>query len=243
LNESFSAFRNKIPLRVGTAYRYYSFLFNHKVYDHRKTADFHEAEYNTRLVSSVLKKKVKTELVKPYVNIESVEYINSILIQKGINNNNFIIIHPGSGGSAYNWNTENFGKAGKTISDETGLGVVITGTQQESNICEKAFRNCTNSVNLCGKLNLRQMIALISNSKLLIANSTGVLHIAAALDIPVIGLYPNTPHLSAKRWGPYSKKSVIVSPPNIDDKKKRDNMDLINVDEVIKSAKELLNRC
>ena len=76
------------------------------------------------------------------------------------------------------------------------------------------------------------MIALISKVKLLIANSTGILHIAAALDIPVVGLYPNTPHLSQKRWGPYSEKAVVLNPPKSRDKNICDNMSLITVDEV-----------
>src|SRR6185369_4106549 len=41
-----------IPVRVGTGYRWYSFLFNKKVYDHRKTAEHHELEYNLRLLDA-----------------------------------------------------------------------------------------------------------------------------------------------------------------------------------------------
>ena len=240
LNECFAAFRNKIPLRVGTAYRYYSFLFNHKVYDHRKTAEFHEAEYNTRLVSSVLEKDVKTELVRPIVNNVANEFVKNVLNQKGLSNNNFIIIHPGSGGSAYNWKAENFGKAGNIISNEISLRVVVTGTKDELSLCEIVNNYCPNSINLCGTFDLRQMIALISHAKMLLANSTGVLHIASALDVHVLGLYPNSPHISAKRWGPYSKKSRVVSPPISDDKNLRDNMDLISIDEVVQKALELL---
>lgn len=241
LDECFSAFRNRIPLRVGTAYRYYSFLFNHKVYDHRKTAEYHEAEYNTRLVASVLKKDVKTELVKPIVNNEANEIVREVLNQKGITGKNFIIVHPGSGGSTNNWKPERFGKAGNKISKESGLRVVITGIKVESELCEIVNQNCPDSLNLCDVFNLREMIALISNAKMLLANATGVLHLAYSLDVPVIGLYPNSPQISAKRWGPYFKLSRVVCPPDSKNKKERDNMDLLNIDEVVNGALELLN--
>jgi ADP-heptose:LPS heptosyltransferase len=241
LNECLSAYFARIPLRVGTAYRYYSFLFNHKVYDHRKTAEYHEAEYNTRLIASVLEKPVETSLVKPYINPKALEQVKNILKEKGMDfNQPFIIIHPGSGGSSRNWSAENFGKAANIISKEKNIKIIISGTIEEKTQCEKAFSFCPYALNLCGLFSLNQLIALISQTKLLIANSTGVLHIAAALDIPVIGLYPNSPHLSAKRWGPYSKNSIKISPPISVNRDEIDNMSLISVYEVVNSTTKLL---
>ena len=43
--------RSGIPLRVGTGYRYYSVLFNKKVFEHRKDAQRHELEYNLNLLT------------------------------------------------------------------------------------------------------------------------------------------------------------------------------------------------
>src|SRR5512143_1441155 len=42
-----------IPLRVGTGYRWYAFLFNRRVYEHRKDAHRHELEYNLNLLREV----------------------------------------------------------------------------------------------------------------------------------------------------------------------------------------------
>ncbi len=39
---------SKIKNRIGTGYRWYSFLFNNKVYEHRKFAEKHELEFNVR---------------------------------------------------------------------------------------------------------------------------------------------------------------------------------------------------
>src|SRR5574341_1858479 len=36
----------RIPIRIGTGYRGYSFLFNQKIYQNRKTVEKHELEYN-----------------------------------------------------------------------------------------------------------------------------------------------------------------------------------------------------
>ena len=42
-----------IPVRVGTGYRWYSFLFNRKIFEHRKTVEKHEAEYNLSLLKGL----------------------------------------------------------------------------------------------------------------------------------------------------------------------------------------------
>ena len=96
-----------------------------------------------------------------------------------------------------------------------------------------------NCIDLAGQFDLSELIALISQSSLLIANSTGIIHIAAALEIPVIGLYPNSPNLSSNRWGPYSNDKIIISPKyNIDEDK--DNMDLISSNEVFQAIKQFI---
>ena len=241
-DESLAAYRYKIPIRVGTGYRLYSFLFNHKVYDHRKISEYHEAEYNVRQVESVFQKKLNTELIKPYVNFKDLFKVDKLLKESGFDENQkSIILHPGSRASAKDWDSENFGKVGQKLVDTYGFNIIITGTESEKSFCQKAGSQCLNAINLCGKLNLYETIALISRSDLLISNSTGVLHIAAALGINVIGLYPNTLHISAKRWGPYTKKAIVLSPPINESNVNIDDMSLIKIDDVFNSVIRLLS--
>ncbi len=229
--EYFAAFRARIPLRVGSGYRWYSFLIKHKQFDHRKTAEFHEAEYNTRLVGSVLEEPVETRLVRPIVIPESKHSTNKLLNSNGITSaQRIIVIHPGSGGSSHDWQPENFGKLSELLSKQLRMPVIITGVENEKERCQIVQKYCPAAINLCGKLSLADMIALLDTSSLLVANSTGVLHIAAALGIPVVGLYPRSPAISSGRWGPYSQNSIVVSPP--DQPEFQDDMNLISVESV-----------
>jgi len=63
-----------------------------------------------------------------------------------------------------------------------------------------------------GILSLSELIALIDKADIFIANSTGPLHIAAALGKYIVGFYPNLLVCSAKRWGPYTNKKIVFSP-------------------------------
>ena len=61
-------------------------------------------------------------------------------------------------------------------------------------------------VNLAGQLTIRELIALLSVSQMVISNYSGPLHIAASLQIPTISFYgPETPLL----YGPRGGKQVI----------------------------------
>ena len=54
--EAVSSFISRVPHRIGTAYRWYSILFNHKIYDHRSRVEHHESVYNLRMIEHISSK-------------------------------------------------------------------------------------------------------------------------------------------------------------------------------------------
>ncbi|MFI5253523.1 MAG: glycosyltransferase family 9 protein [Bacteroidota bacterium] len=209
--------RSGIPVRVGTGYRWYSIFFNKKIYDHRKTAEYHELEYNLRLLS-VLGIDYLSEDITPRIDVDAAlssrirALVRSLGVQDG---QKIVILHPGSGGTARDWNPDNFGRLAHKIGQLNGVRVIITGGKHEDGIVDRVKSNAGNSaIALVGKLNLKEYGALAKMANVFIANSTGTLHIAAAVGTPVIGLYSQITALSAKRWGPYTDKRTIFTPLN-----------------------------
>ncbi|MBV8400732.1 MAG: glycosyltransferase family 9 protein [Acetobacteraceae bacterium] len=66
---------------------------------------------------------------------------------------------------------------------------------------------------MAGRLGLAKTTALLAGSRLVVAVSTGILHLAAALDVPVVALYGPT---NPDRWGPLSKKAIVVVPEGVE---------------------------
>lgn len=87
--------------------------------------------------------------------------------------------------------------------------VFLTGSNNEAEYVKSIFSNIKNKdlVNdLSGKTSVSELTALISSSSCLITNDSGPLHIASALNIPVIAFFgPETP----VRYGPLSNKSLV----------------------------------
>jgi heptosyltransferase-3 len=122
-----------------------------------------------------------------------------------------IIVHPGSGGSAIDLPIEKFSHLVKNLSLLNEVNILITGNEHEKNICNTISAN-TNAIDLSGKFNLSEIICLISLSDIFISNSTGPLHISAALGKFTVGFYPKIRACSPDRWGPYTQKKVIFTP-------------------------------
>ena len=243
-------FLSKIRTRIGTGYRLYSFLFNKKNYEHRKHGLYHELEYNVHLLKQLGIEEEVTEKNVSYKIIPSVQsedIIKKDLRDLGINFiGPIIIVHPGSGGSAVDLPISKMKEIVNYLTKEN-VEILITGTSSEKELCQSLVVN-KSTKNLAGKYNLSELIALINRCDVMIANSTGPIHIAAALGKNVIGFYPKFIAASAKRWGPYTKKKNIFK-PTIDcsncTRKQCDElncMDSINTKDVVSSVKNILNK-
>ena len=65
---------------------------------------------------------------------------------------------------------------------------------------------------IAGRFPLRDFLGVLTAGDLLIGPSTGPLHIAAALGLAVVGLYPPIPTQSIARWGPLGRCSHGLAP-------------------------------
>jgi lipopolysaccharide heptosyltransferase II len=208
-------FLSGIKFKIGTGYRWYSILFNKKIFEHRKYGGKHELEFNVNLLAPFG--------IKEAINFENVKFNfsagvkNKALIEKIIKEdkislrNPIIIIHPGSSGSAVDWPVYRFKQLINIILKELDTTVILTGNNSEKDLCEE-LRLSGEVKNFAGKFDLAELIALIDVCDIFISNSTGPIHIAAALGKYTIGFYPKIPACSPKRWGPYTKRRTIFTP-------------------------------
>jgi len=235
--------------RIGTGYRWYSLLFNIKVFEHRKYGQKHELEYNINLLNEIdIDLKDFNNEIKFHLNVDdkSSEKINSILIERGFESEiKIVIIHPGSGGSSVDLPKEKLIELTRMLSKLKNVTIVITGSKNESELCRE-FEVNEAVINLSGQLDLSLLKALINKADIFISNSTGPMHIAAALGVYVIGFFPKILSCSQKRWGPYTEKKTIFLPTidcsncNREQCKKLDCMNSIDIGRVFDETKTVL---
>jgi heptosyltransferase-3 len=241
-------FFSGIDNRIGTGYRWYSFLFNNKVFEHRKYAEKHELEFNLTLLQKIGIQETLNEKNVEYnltSDSEALKEVDEIFVSEKIDSEKpIIIIHPGSGGSSIDLPIHKFIElTNKLISDD--YQIIITGSKNEVEICNQLVLS-GKVKNLAGKFNLGQLTALISKSALFISNSTGPIHIAAALGKSTVGFYPKIVSCSKERWAPYTDKRLLYV-PQIDCKdckreqcEKLNCMESININEVYEDVNKVL---
>jgi heptosyltransferase-3 len=244
-------FLSGIKYRIGTGYRWYSFLFNYKLYEHRKNAQYHELEYNCHLLKFFNIDEVpdkKNVDFKLQIHKQSGEKVEEVLTKHNINNNlPLIIFHPGSGGSAIDLPLSKMKELVELVAKNLQVNIVITGTPEEKEICDELIVN-KKVLNSAGFFELGELVALINKCYVMVANSTGPIHIAAALKKYIIGFYPKIKVCSPERWGPYSEKSFIFQPEINCNNCTREQcerlncMNSININEVFKKIESVVNK-
>lgn len=72
--------------------------------------------------------------------------------------------------------------------------ILLLGGKEDAQKAEDIMQQCnkTNIINTCGKLNLNQSASAIEQAKLIITHDTGLMHIAAAYNKPIISIWGNT---------------------------------------------------
>jgi ADP-heptose:LPS heptosyltransferase len=113
----------------------------------------------------------------------------------------WLLLHPGASEAKRQYPVELFAETARILIRELGYQVILTGIDAERSLSEYITGVCgKGAVSLAGMLSLAELIALIKLSPLLISNNTGPVHIAAAVETPVVVLYAltNPQHMP---WG------------------------------------------
>jgi ADP-heptose:LPS heptosyltransferase len=93
----------------------------------------------------------------------------------------YCVIVPGASWVPKMWPALHFGRLAGEISQTFNLKIILCGTSAEKKICDQVVNSTdTTVVNLAGKTTLLEMIELIRGARLVIANDSAAIHIAAA---------------------------------------------------------------
>jgi len=196
-----------------------------------------EVERNLEILRK-LKMDLKIKKPSLHVNYEVKEKLNTYLSGKNIKK--FIVLNM-FGKRLTRWLP--LPKAAKIVKalQNTNYKVILTGTNESVEIAQKLAYS-SGAVNMCGQLTLKQLVALIELSTLVISVDSGPMHIADALNKPLIAIFGPG---DIRKWAPFSGKVVtpdrIVCGPCYKESC-RTNLCMKQIDEekIIKLAKESL---
>jgi heptosyltransferase-1 len=117
--------------------------------------------------------------------------------------NRYAVLLPGTNWATKRWPVERFAAVVAPLRERMGLKVVVAGAGEDAALAARI----PSDLNLVGKTNLAQLVALLERAALVIANDSGPMHIAAALGRPLVALYGPT---NPVRTGPYQREESVL---------------------------------
>jgi len=180
-----------------------------------------------------------TAPVRLRIDPAEIEKMQSGLHARGIRE--YVVLSPGGGWRSKCWPAERYGALAKRLWSETGVRSLINFAPGEEGLVEAtvAASGGAQPMPLTGSLG--QMMALLRGASCVIAGDTGPLHLADALDTPVVALFGPT---DPARNGLYFRSGVELRAPNVESTYKRQDQPhpsllQLSVDEVFEAVQRL----
>ena len=107
-----------------------------------------------------------------------------------------VLIAPGSGWSGKNWLPERFGEVAAWLASERGAQIAWIGGPDEAGLVPDIRAG---DFRWFGKVPLATLAATMPRARLFVGNDGGLLHFAAAQDVPTVSVWGPT---SSGKWGP-----------------------------------------
>ena len=95
-------------------------------------------------------------------------------------------------GPSKQWPVENFVFLIDMLREQ-GINVCLLGSSKDSDTGKRIETLCQSSImNLCGETGLVDVIDILASCKVAVSNDSGLMHIAAAVNVPVVAMYGAT---------------------------------------------------
>jgi lipopolysaccharide heptosyltransferase II len=236
-----------IRLRIGYDTDARRLLLTHAVPCTNEIRTKHQTEYYLNILRGIGIDNDNRDLYLK-LNQRDRSRAEKILLQKHLSLDDKIIgINPGATyGPAKQWPADRYARLADRMLSFPGVRIIIFGGPGDKALGQKISGKMRHQpVDLSGKTSLGEAMALIERCDLFITNDSGLMHVAAALDIPLVAVFGSTNPVAT---GPIGRNSHVVQAaipcsPCLNSDCPEGHlkcMDQIDVDRVFDVVKEML---
>jgi heptosyltransferase I len=204
-------------------------------------AHVHVIDQNLSIASAVAGRELSVPRVEFPRDVEAERRIEQRLVEAGVGE--FAILNPGAGWGAKRWPAERYGRVARALAEDGVRAILNCGPGEEDLAREAAAASEGAATPM--KCSITELIALTRRALLFIGGDTGPMHLAAALQVPVVAIFGPT---DPARNGPYrtsNARSVVLrnpASPTTHARRSQPDQGLleIGVDAVVDAARTLL---
>ncbi|MBD3749081.1 MAG: glycosyltransferase family 9 protein [Sphingobacteriales bacterium] len=166
----------------------------------------HELITNSQIIASLLEIESRDLVPRIYFSDEDEKQASDFLKENSINR--FAILHVGANKALRKWPLDRFAALANFLKNEYQHEIIFVGDDSDvDNIEVVQTQIGFKTFSVAGHFGWTAFAALAKKAQLFVGNESGPLHVAAAMDIPLVGLFgPGEP----KVFYPCGEKSTFV---------------------------------
>lgn len=201
-----------IPMRIGYKFCGSGIFLTSSFWDDRHKRIRHEVESALEVVSKIGAATVDRSL-SVAVKEEGELFTGEFFKNYGLTaQDRVVIVHPGARQPYIRWRKQGFAEVADRLITERKVKLILIGSESERMLVESVTEQMREKPIVAVGLNLVRLISVLKRSRLFIGNSTGPMHLAAGLGVPVVAIFGAThPRDSAQEWGPWGRGHVVVA--------------------------------
>ena len=164
----------------------------------------------TRYLEVLQRHGVDITEAHPHLQLTEEEdtFAHRFFAKVGITSEQLLIgIHPGGNWVYKLWDAEKYAQLANILCQEHKASILLFAGPNERELQAQVADMMDTPPIFVKTENLREVTALIAACDVYIGNDTGPMHIAAAVDTPIVALFGSTNHV---RSGPYGEKHTVV---------------------------------
>lgn len=198
-----------VPNRLGYDTDRRRFLLTHSIKMTPRLKQIHEIDYYLGMLQAVGLKHDGRDLTLGVTEQERNRASEILRKQHIARRDKLVGVSPGATyGSAKRWPPERYAALCDKMHESRRVRIIIFGGPGEEATGYRVSEAMKHpSVNLCGKTTLRETAALIERCQLLVTNDSGLMHVAAALNVPLVAIFGSTNPITT---GPSGLRSRVI---------------------------------
>jgi len=140
---------------------------------------------------------------------EAVAAVDQLLRRWGVDEHQrLIVIAPGARSHIKRWYPDRFAAVADRLIEDAHVEVVLTGEPDEAPVIQEVLRAMRHRAhNGIGQTTIQQLAALMRRARLVMTNDSAALHLACAVNTPVLALFGPT---AARKYGPTGARDQVI---------------------------------
>lgn len=205
----------RVPIRVGFATDHRGLLLTHAIPETATLRSIHHVKYFLEVAKAAGAIAEEPLPRKVWFSLDdaSRDFASSFLSRAGSERFPFIAVFAtGASKAPRAWHADRFAQLAEILARERHAGILVVGGPDDATDGRTVLAAAGNAgIDAIGKTSIRQMAALIERCQLFVGNDSGPMHIAAALDVPVLAFFgPGTPEKTSP-FMPEERFTVMTS--------------------------------